>query len=193
MSPTDSSPDKRARILEATLHLLSSRGFHGFSVRQLAEQAGVATGTVYLYFRDRDDLIYQLHADIVQQLADHLFAGLDHNASEFERYRRICLNFWQFWMENPELLSCKSQFDSLPAATRRLQIDEAKAFVRPLFELFDTGRKKGVLRNLADDVLVTLAIDPFSALANKQRIGLVQVDEQCLDECIQACWNAISH
>ncbi len=152
----------------------------------------MATGTVYLYFKDRDDLIEELHKEIVNELAQHLFIGLDNEASEFDRYRRICLNFWEFWLANPDILSSKAQFDHLPPDVRRNQIDESKSHVRPLFELFETGRDKGVLKDLTDDVLVTLAIDPFTALAYKHRIGLVQVDEACLEAVIQACWDAIS-
>ena len=187
-----SSPDKRSRILGATLSLLSTCGFHGFSVRRLAEVAGVATGTVYLYFKDREDLIQQLHREIVQELSSHLFVGVESEASEFCRYRRICLNFWAFWQANPDILSSKAQFDHLPPDVRRNQIDESRAQVSPLFELFENGRETGVLKNLPDYVLVTLAIDPITELAHKNRIGLVQVDNSCLESVIQACWDAIS-
>ena len=68
-----STSDKRILILRAALELLASCGFHGFSMKQLAERAGVAAGTLYLYFRDREELIRQLHLEIIQERLEREF------------------------------------------------------------------------------------------------------------------------
>lgn len=192
MPLTTSSADKRACILQATLSLLASCGFHGFSIKQLAQRAGVATGTIYLYFKDRDDLIQQLYAEVVQEVAQHLFVDLDTSAPLAQQYRQICVNFWRFCLANPDIISCKAQFDQLPSEVRRHQQDESKTMLRPLFELFEEGRQTGDIKPLQDDVLVSLAIEPFTSLAQKQGIGLVKIDERCLESVIHACWDAIA-
>lgn len=189
---TNLPADKRSKILCATLDLLALRGFHGFSVKQLAEQAGVATGTVYLYFKDRDDLIRQLYSEVVHEVARHLFVNLDQSASLQEQYRQICSNFWQFCLANPDILSCKAQFDHLPSDIRRNQQDESKEIIHPLFALFEAGRQQGKIKSLPDDVLVSLAIEPFTSLANKQWLGLISLDDDGLAPIIAACWDAIA-
>lgn len=69
MVTTSSPKDKQHLILQATLELLASNGFHGFSMKQLATHAGIATGTIYLYFKDRESLIAELHNQIIQAFA----------------------------------------------------------------------------------------------------------------------------
>ena len=53
--------DKRAAILEATLDLISERGFHGTPISMIAAESGVSTGIIYHYFANKEELIYDLY------------------------------------------------------------------------------------------------------------------------------------
>lgn len=50
-------PEKRKRILSAAVRTFGSRGYHEARIAEIAAQAGVAEGTVYLYFRNKEDLL----------------------------------------------------------------------------------------------------------------------------------------
>src|SRR5512143_3164645 len=50
-------PEKRKRILEAAIRTFGQRGFHEARVAEIASAAGVAEGTVYLYFKNKEDLL----------------------------------------------------------------------------------------------------------------------------------------
>ena len=49
--------DNRTRISEAAVRVFSREGFHRARMKAIAEEAGVAVGTIYNYFRDKDDLL----------------------------------------------------------------------------------------------------------------------------------------
>jgi TetR/AcrR family transcriptional regulator, fatty acid metabolism regulator protein len=51
--------DKRKEILTAAIDIFARRGYVGASIKDVADKAGVATGTVYLYFKNKDDLLLQ--------------------------------------------------------------------------------------------------------------------------------------
>lgn len=190
---TDSATtDKRLLILRATLELLATCGFHGFSMKQLAERAGVAAGTLYLYFKDREELIRQLHQEIIQTFAHHVLAGLDSNAPLPEQYRHICLGFWRFCVENPNMLMSKGQFDHLPADVLRDHHEDAWQAFRPLTDFFEACRSAGLVKPLSNEILATLGFDLFLNLARKFHLGLVNIDELSLDEIIRASWDAIA-
>ena len=57
--------DKRTDILRAALQLIAERGFHAAPMAEIAEKAGVAAGTIYRYFENKDILINELHPEIV--------------------------------------------------------------------------------------------------------------------------------
>ena len=54
------SSDKRERILDAAVRVLARKGFHATRVSEIAKAAGVADGTIYLYFDSKDELLVSL-------------------------------------------------------------------------------------------------------------------------------------
>ncbi|MCG3190949.1 MAG: HTH-type transcriptional regulator BetI [Thermoanaerobaculia bacterium] len=54
---TGADPDKRKRLLAAAIRVFGERGFHEARIAEIASEAGVAEGTVYLYFHNKEDLL----------------------------------------------------------------------------------------------------------------------------------------
>ncbi|WP_041523908.1 TetR/AcrR family transcriptional regulator [Gilvimarinus agarilyticus] len=184
--------DKRRAILDATLSLLSERGFHGFSMKQLAERAGVAAGTIYLYFEDRDDLIGKLHDDVVREIAAHAFAGLDTRAPLAEQLRLILRNLWQFGMTRPAAMLTKGQFDHLPPDILRSRRDAAHEVFLPFLQLLSTGRQSGEIKDLPDEVLVALCFDPLCSMISQHHLDLLRISDAQFEQILDATWDAIS-
>ena len=78
VKPTE---QRRAEILEAALKLYSSKGFHDTTMEEVANAAGVAKGTIYLYFQSKEHLLLALKRDFMQGLTDAV-AGLVADAIE---------------------------------------------------------------------------------------------------------------
>lgn len=184
--------NKRDAILEATLNLLANKGFHGFSIKQVADQAGVAAGTVYLYFADREDLISQLQTAITEKVGEHIFAQHDHQQSLFDQYRQFCLSFWKLFQQQPQILLSKAQFDHLPPDKQSEKYEKAKVILSPLMEFLERGRREQVMKDFPDEVLFSLAFESIFALARKHMLGLVAIDHAKLERIIVACWDAVA-
>ncbi len=184
--------DKRQAILAATQVLLARNGFHGFSMRQLAQKAGVAAGTLYLYFKDKDELIRQLHEQILIDVAEYVFAHHDTTQPLFEQYRQFWRSLWTYCMQHPDVVLSKDQFDHLPPDILQAQLASAEQLFLPLIEMFNQGRREQVLKDLPDDILDSLGIEPCGALARKHLLGLVSVDDELLEATIAAGWDAIA-
>lgn len=193
---------KRRAILHATLCLLAERGLHGFSIKQLAEKAGVAAGTVYLYFEDKNDLIRQLHQDILNEVARRLFVNHDPSLPLYDQYCRMMENLWEFHRGCPEIMLSKAQFDTMPPdllfphregesqplSERR---DHVLAVFQPMLDFYQLGRERGILKPLADELLSALCIDPLCALARSHHLGIVSIGPAELAAVIDAGWDAI--
>jgi TetR/AcrR family fatty acid metabolism transcriptional regulator len=65
--------DKHELILDAAIRVFAQKGFHGARISDVAEAAGVADGTIYLYFKNKDDLLLT----IFEEKMDLLQAGLE--------------------------------------------------------------------------------------------------------------------
>ncbi|KAA1039966.1 TetR/AcrR family transcriptional regulator [Macrococcus equipercicus] len=60
--------EKRQIIINAAVEVIAEHGYHGAQVSKIAKQAGVADGTIYLYFKNKDDILFGLFEDKVDQL-----------------------------------------------------------------------------------------------------------------------------
>ena len=68
-------PDKRDEIVRATLELIAEHGFHGAPMAMIAEKAGVAAGTIYLYFENKDVLITEVYRDLEERIYRYVQEG----------------------------------------------------------------------------------------------------------------------
>lgn len=60
--------DKRDRILKAAIKVFAKNGFYATRVSEIAKAAGVADGTIYLYFKNKDDVLITIFENGIQQL-----------------------------------------------------------------------------------------------------------------------------
>jgi len=81
--------DKRDRILKAAVKVFARTGFHATRVSEVAKAAGVADGTIYLYFKSKEDLLVALFEDRVKRLLDHLESELPKHDDAPTRLRAI--------------------------------------------------------------------------------------------------------
>jgi TetR/AcrR family fatty acid metabolism transcriptional regulator len=81
--------DKRQRIVDAAVKVFAKRGFHATRVSDIASAAGVADGTIYLYFKSRDALLVSLFESHVDRLLAFLEKELPRAASPSEKLKRI--------------------------------------------------------------------------------------------------------
>ena len=81
--------DKRERILRAAVKVFAKSGFYAARVSEVAKAAGVADGTIYLYFKSKDELLVSLFEDRVEKLLSYLQSELPKLGSAPEKMRRI--------------------------------------------------------------------------------------------------------
>jgi len=81
--------DKRELILKAAVRTFAERGFFGAQVADVARAAGVAAGTVYLYFRGKDDLLVSIFERTMREAIAEGRAALADAHTPLERLRRI--------------------------------------------------------------------------------------------------------
>lgn len=62
------TPDKRERILRAAIKVFAKNGFYATRVSEIAKAAGVADGTIYLYFKNKDDVLISIFEQGIQAL-----------------------------------------------------------------------------------------------------------------------------
>ncbi len=93
--------EMRQHILEAAKTLFLREGFENVSIRRIAEGIEYSPATVYLYFKDRDEILYALHNEGFRMLLSR-FRKLESIADPWERLYSIGREYVRFAFENRE-------------------------------------------------------------------------------------------
>lgn len=87
---TSRKQEKFEMILDAAEKVIAENGFHGSQVSKIAKEAGVADGTIYLYFKKKEDILISLFEDRLGKLVAMFNASIRETDSASEALRRIC-------------------------------------------------------------------------------------------------------
>ncbi len=191
LNTEQANEDKRARILQATGHLLASEGLHGLSMSKLAKAAGVANGTLYLYFADKQDLIHQYQYEVHKAIASHLLR--DHNpALPLKEQYRICWgNMVDFMMSWPDFFTTQTQMLASPDYDSQMHKENMKTLFAPLRQMFQHGIDQGVFRDLPIELLTVMSLEVSITLARRHQLGLLELTPELSDLSCEQTWQAI--
>ena len=94
---------KRKDILEAAAGVFAREGFHKAKIQDVAREAGVAHGTVYLYFGSKDDLLVSVFRENIRELVEYLGSEIQKEKNAEDKLRRMISFQIELIETNPEL------------------------------------------------------------------------------------------
>ena len=115
--------DKRAAILEATLTLISERGFHNTPMSLIAKTSGVSAGIIYHYFSGKEELINELYKEIKLETIRAMLAGCSEDLSLNEQFLGMWANYIHYSLNHPTKSSFLEQFENSPLAKHVIDED----------------------------------------------------------------------
>lgn len=181
--------DKREAIFDATLALVSERGFHGTPTSAIARDAGVGVGTIYRYFDNKEALIDALYKRLRQQLSQALLTDYSTDLPLRERFRRIWINTVRYGIDHPLEISFMEQYAHSPFLKEESIASRAE-HLRPVSEFVEDGVYEGVLKDLSLELFNSLTLEVAISLARKHREGIIVLHEVTLERAVDACWDA---
>lgn len=84
------------------MRVIARKGMAAATMQEIADEAGVAKGTIYLYFRDREELVEKTFESAMQQLMAQIDEALEKDAPFEERFRAVTSAQLAFFFENRE-------------------------------------------------------------------------------------------
>lgn len=138
---TSRKQEKFEMILDAAERVIAENGFHGSQVAKIAKEAGVADGTIYLYFKNKEDILISLFQNRLGSLVDSFKNNISDEDSSEEALYKICHIHFSLLEENIHL-AYVTQIE-----LRQSSMDLRKAIgqaVKPYIQLIEHILIKGV-------------------------------------------------
>lgn len=150
------APDKGRRIIDSAVKVFAKVGFFKAKVSEIAEDAGLAPGTVYLYFKSKEDILISVFdirmEDIISRFRSAIMEKQDAR-SRLECLVRMHLAGFQ---KDPDLAAC---FQVELRQSNRFMRDNVKGglqqYLDLISEIVEHGRREGVFRKELSVRLVT--------------------------------------
>jgi AcrR family transcriptional regulator len=175
------SEDKRNAILEAATRVFAERGLTAAPTSEISKQAGVADGTLFTYFKTKDDLVNALYRETKLELADAMMSGFPRKKSVRTRLRHVWDGYVNWGMANPKQRKVLTQLQ----VSGMLSRESVEAGGAPFVEMQNMIRdaiEQHILRGdlpieliskmlgaSAEATMDLIVLKP--AMANKYRIG----------------------
>jgi AcrR family transcriptional regulator len=80
--------ERRRHITHAALQVFTSRGFKAAKMAEVAQAAGMGKGTLYEYFRSKDDLFLAVFVQVIDDMTDFALHEAENEGSAVDRHRR---------------------------------------------------------------------------------------------------------
>ncbi len=143
-SATSVGGDKRERILAAAERIFARHGFFAARVSEIAKEAGVADGTIYLYFKSKDDLLISLFEQRMTQVNEQLHAAVA-GKPPVEALRAFIRRYLQLVHDEPsaaEVLTIELRQSS--KFMKEYENPQFADFLRNLGGIIAAGQEQGV-------------------------------------------------
>jgi len=143
-------------ILSAAGEVFLERGYEHFSLRQVSERIGYATGTIYLYFKDKDEVLFKIAQDGFARFEQQLERAIQSESEPRARLKAMGRAYITFGMQNPaayQLMFVQRPEFLLHAQQIKEQKEESFGgrALDLLYEVIEQAMKAGVVRPGAVD------------------------------------------
>ncbi|WP_179319940.1 TetR/AcrR family transcriptional regulator [Winogradskyella helgolandensis] len=190
MAKLQKSIDKRNALVRATIELVNNNGFHATPMSKIAKMANVSPATIYLYFENKQDLVNQTYIEVKAEYTKYAFANYEANMPIEEGFELIWKRIADFKLNECEHAMFLAQCDNTPMIDEESRQEGIK-HLQPLLDLWERGKKEGVIKPLSDYILYAYAINPLSFLMMTQKRGAFTLDKTHLEEAYQSAWSSI--
>jgi TetR/AcrR family fatty acid metabolism transcriptional regulator len=176
--------DRRRELVRAAIRVFARKGFHAARVGDIAEEAGVAHGLLYHYFRSKDD--------VLETIFRETWAGLVAETTRIEtsgaplpvQIRRFATIFFGSWLMTPSLVRVMiREVARSPEVNNR--VDELRDVLLGLTRMLEAARDRGELRADVDPRLATWVLyGALEEILTGWVLGQLPGDDEDVDRAV---------
>ena len=184
--------NKKEMILGTALKLFVQNGFHGTATSRIALDAGVANGTLFNYFKTKDELIVTLYNSILEEMDDFIIERMESFSISKESFQSIFFTtlFWS--LDNRDQYQYIQQFNHSPYF-QQVSPTLLKQQEHPLFILIQNGINIVLLKPMPAHFIFSLCTAHINGVYNYLNTNELDKNEQLelIQDSFEMLWKMI--
>ncbi|MFW6080345.1 MAG: TetR/AcrR family transcriptional regulator [Desulfosalsimonas sp.] len=182
--------EKQEALFEATVHTVNRVGFASSSVAKIARQAGVSPATLYIYYKNKEDLLISTYLNIKRRLGEVACRDIDETLPLRDNFRQVWFNLFWFTSRHPDYFQFAEQFSNSPYNDRINQKTVDKMFA-PVADLIRHGIEMKIIKNMDVEIITAFVFYPAIILSNPRLCRNFDMSEKQIDQSFKLAWDAI--
>lgn len=185
--------DKQEHILKAALKLFVENGFHGTPTSKIAQEAGVSNGTLFHYYKTKDELVVALYIYIKTKLTGCIDRKQEEGETIKASFKRMYISSMYWAIDNPIEFRFTQQFHSSPYLSM-VSHEEILKHTQYLTEFMQEAIDARVLKPLPVDLLFTLISSHLAGINDYLVASKVDGEKQkeIIDQSFDLIWDMIT-
>ena len=182
--------EKLRSIAKATFTLVEQTGLSGLTMAAIAREAGLATGTLYVYFKSKEELLVALYEQAKTETAATLMQGDDPGAPFRSRFQRMWMNWLDHRLTHYAEMVFMEQYYNSPWFSEVSRNLSARLF-KDWVDLIETAKAHQILKNVPTPLLINSFGGSVRETANLLRSGTLTRTDAHLAMAFGLCWDGI--
>lgn len=183
---------KQEAIIKATVKLVNEIGFVYSSVAKIAKEADVSPATIYIYYKNKEDLLVSTYLEIKKELSEAILAGVDETQPLRDTLYHLWHNGFVYIRKNPEYFRYAEQFSSSPYADL-VDPKSIEQYMGRFSRIIQKGIDQKILKNVSFDLLMAFMYFPIVTLSNPKLCKSFDLTEANIEQAFTMAWDAIKY
>lgn len=192
MRPLDT--DKREKILSSVYALTGRQGLASVTISGISKTAGVAAGTLYIYFKNKEEVVQLAYAAVEDKMTQAMYRDFDINLPVRQSLKKIYINMLNYRLNHYDETVFIDQYQQSGYIQLNFskQLAEYEKQNKPLYDLLEKGQREGIIKALDAIILISF----FDGAVRSCSTGIIQklfpLSQQLIDDCFDLVWRGIS-
>jgi TetR/AcrR family transcriptional regulator, repressor of fatR-cypB operon len=186
--PRDES--KVEAIYEATLKLVLETGFNGLKMADVAKAAHLATGTLYIYFKNKEVLINDLYYHLKKNKTLKMLEVFDVQDRFPVAFKKLWMKYLNISLAEPERMQFIEQYTHTSYLTKKTK-QQGDQLLKPLEEFLASGIKQGLVKKLPVQLLLSQLMGPINESVKLHYNQTLKITPSIKEELFRMAWSSI--
>lgn len=183
--------DKKERIYHAVLEIALQGGISATPMSKIANHAGIAAGTIYRYFENKEVLLSELYNSI----ADELYQVMADRHDESLKLETCIYEMWKgiidYYLANSNKVKFMHEYRMSYHASKEVLCKQKEVYA--LFtQVLHRGVEQQLIKPISCAVMSSMILGPITELYIYHESGIAVVDDAMIKEAFSVIWQGIS-
>ncbi|MCI4667082.1 MAG: TetR/AcrR family transcriptional regulator [Bacteroidia bacterium] len=188
--PKPKDENKIKVLFEASLRLVLQTGYADFRIASVAKEAGLATGTVYIYFKDKKALINALYQQLKGAKMEETFEGYSPELAFPKGFKLLWINYLKASLKHPERSLFIDQYQNSEILDDKSRSIKEAAYM-PLYQYLQKAQDDLFIKNMPVEIMAASLMGSAKEVSRLYFGKTDQVDKDIVESCFEMAWQSI--